>query len=283
MMGHAFSEGFALLRRRWVLSLSLAFALAVPMALAGLSASVALWSRPLIDKLPGDLAVPVLLHPRMDESQRRQWIEKQRKDHPSWKLHEVSGEELARRLVVWFPYLEDFFEAETESRLPPLVEIRSEDPEEIRCLEKSPAIIALGPTHSVHRVLGEMARKLGLLMGLISGILLFVAVLMAATWTHLEIYRNADEISIMRLVGATETAIRAPVVIALIVPGILAGLLAYGGALYLLGKLGGVIAGIGLGRPEMTITMTAMLLLIGPVLPGCAALIILARHARNDE
>jgi len=283
MMGHTFKEGMALLKRRWLISLSLALALSVPLALAALSASVARWSWPLVHRSAEEIAVPVLLHPKMEGEQRKSWIEKQAKDHPDWKISEVGPDVLARRLVLWFPYLEDFFGGEDGAELPPLVEIRAPIPDEIRSLDNSPAIIAVGPTHSVHRILGKMAEKIGLLMATISAILLFVGVLMAGTWTHLEIYRHADEISIMRLVGATESAIRGPLVIALLIPGFLAGLLACGGSLILIRQVNAAISGLGLGEAEMTIPMALVLMLLGPVIPGLAAILTLARHARNDE
>lgn len=283
MMGHAFHEGWALLRRRWLISLSLALALGLPLALTALTASVARWSWPLVHQNEEHLAVAVLLHPRMDKAQRKSWIETQEKEHTDWEISEVPPELLAQRLVIWFPYLQDFFTGEESAELPPLVEIRAPKPEEIQELNQSPAIIAIGPTSSVHRALGRIAREMAFLMAIISGILLFVAVLMAGIWTHLEIFRHADEISIMRLVGATEAAIRSPLLIAAVLPGILAGGFACFGAWYLISQTGKTVQDLGLGLPNFPLWMGISLMVIGPILPGIAAIITLARHARNEE
>lgn len=283
MMGHAFAEGWALLRRRWLTSFSLALGLAVPLALAALTAAVAQWSRPLVHQNEERLTVPVLLHPRMDERQRKEWIMTQKKEHPDWEIREVPPETLSKRLVLWFPYLQDFFEGEEGAELAPLVEIRAPDPEELKVLESSPAVIATGPTSSVHRILGRMAGETAFLMALICGIQLFVAILMAGVWTHLEIYRHADEISIMRLVGATEMAIRSPLVIAAAIPGFLAGIMGAVGANFLVLQVGRVVGNLGLGTPQFSPLMMLVLVLVGPVLPGIAAIFTLARHARHEN
>lgn len=282
MIGHAFAEGWLLLRRRWLTSFSLALGLAVPLSLAALTAAVAQWSWPLVHQTEDELGVPVLLHPRMDEAQRTAWITSQKKQHPKWEIREVPPKILAERLVLWFPYLQDFFDGEEGSELAPLVEIRAQDPDELKLLETSPAVIAMGPTSSVHRILGRLAGGVAFLMALISGIQLFVAILMAGIWTHLEIYRHADEISIMRLVGATETAIRSPLVMAAMMPGILAGLLGAVGAGFLVHETSLVVEGLGLGVPQLSPIMISALIIAGPVLPGLAAMITLARHARHE-
>jgi len=283
MMGHAFGEGWVLLRRRWLTSFSLVLGLAVPLALAVLTAATAEWAWPLVRRSEEQLGVPALLHPRMDDTQRREWIEKEKREHPDWDVRLVPPEKLAERLVLWFPYLQDFFENEEGAELPPLVEIRAPDPEEIRVLEQSPAVIALGPTRSVHQLLGRMAGETSFLMAMISGILLFVAVLMAGIWTHLEIYRHADEISIMRLVGATETAIRSPLIIAVMIPGLLAGLLAGLGAVFLVRQTGRALSCLGLGVPSVSGWMLLGVILAAVLLPGIAAMFTLMRHARIDD
>ena len=246
MIAQAFREGSALLRRRAGVSFVLALSLAVPLSLAGFTASLGLWSGPLTTLESEKVVVRVLLHPRMDEAQRKQWLEDQRRTHPDWILSEVPKEILAERLRIWFPYLEDLLKGENAVELPPLVEVQAPRPEEVDALSDGPAVIAVGPKSSVHRALGRGAKTLVGLATMLSVVLLASAFILAATWIHLEVYRHAEEISIMRLVGVTESAIRSPFVVAAAVPGIGAGVASVLGTLYLVSSVEDVAIRFGL-------------------------------------
>lgn len=282
-MMHIFEEGLALLRRRGAVSAVLALSMAVPMALAGFTTSLSLWARPLVALESHATVVRVLLHPRMDVAQRQAWISEQARHHQDWRLSEIDRETLEERLQVWFPYLEDLLEGEHPIELPTLVEVEAGDPEEVAALVEGPAVIAVGPTSSIDRVLGLTARTMTWLLGGISVILLGSAFLLAATWIHLEVFRHADEITIMRLVGATESAIRSPFVVAALIPGICAGLAASVGAWYLVGKVAVAVEAVGLSSPVFPLWLVAAEIAVGVILPVAAALVTMARHARVGE
>ncbi|RLE28054.1 MAG: hypothetical protein DRJ65_00945 [Acidobacteria bacterium] len=283
MTAHALEEALALLRRRGAVSAVLALSLAVPMSLAGFTISLGLWARPLVALERQTAVVRVLLHPQMDAEQRQDWLAKQARIHPGWHLTEVKQETLEERLKLWFPYLEDLLAGENPVELPTLVEVEAGDPEEVSALAKGPAVIAVGPTSSVDRILGLMARRAGWILSGISVVLLASAFLLAGTWIHLEVYRHADEITIMRLVGATEGAIRSPFLIAALIPGICAGLAASVGAWYLVALVGTLVEAMGLTPPVCPPWLPAAEIAVGMILPAAAAVVTMARHARAGE
>jgi len=276
---HALAEGWLLLRQRLVISFGLALALAIPVCLAGVTFAVMQWLTPVVGLADQANTVAVLLHPHMDAEQRNDWLRSQSESHPDWRLETVSPEELADRLVHWFPYLTDLLDGDGATMLPPLVEITAADPESVSVLAKSPAVIAVGPRVSIRRVLGLAARSLGFLLAATSVVLLLSAALLAGVWVHLELYRHADEIAIMRLVGATEATLQAPFLVATAAPGLLAGALSVLGTLTITNGLSEIAGALAL--PEITVgpLVLAAQFLVGLLLPLTAAMITLARHA----
>jgi cell division protein FtsX len=283
MIRHAIIEGGLLLRRRLVLSAILAVSLAIPVTLSGCAAAVSLWLRPLIDMESESIPVPVLLHPRMDQPQRATWLAEQRERHPAWTFEEITSEALEERLTTWFPYLGDLFRTEEPVRLPVLVEVWSPQPEAIRELLRGPAVIAVGPTSSVHRLLGSAARLAVVATGGLSLVLLFSAVVLAATWVHLEIYRHAEEIGVMRLVGATEATIRSPFLLVMAVVGAAAGLISVAGMWLLVGWIDTALMGIGLPGLSVGPGVVGAQLGLCVLAPVAAAFVTLAVHARRHE
>ena len=77
MMRHALAEGWLLLRSRGLISPVLALALAIPISLAGVTLSVRQWLAPMIDLGDEESVVTVLLHPRLDDSSRQDWMRDQ--------------------------------------------------------------------------------------------------------------------------------------------------------------------------------------------------------------
>jgi cell division protein FtsX len=282
MIRHALAEGWLLLKNRWVVSGVLAVALAIPIGLAGVTWSVIRWLEPVVGLAQQATVVPVLLHPHMDSSQRDRWLEDQRERHPEWQIEEVSQERLAERLRRWFPYLGDLLEDGGDAMLSPLVEITTSDPATIDDLVGSPAVIAIGPRSSIYSSLGKTSRALGWVLGVFSLLLLLAATLFAAVWVHLELYRHADEVTIMRLVGAAESAIRAPFVVASIVPGLIGGALAVGGTLLAASWLSRLVGIVGLPRVSVPVPVLVVECLLACGLPLAAALFTLARHAATD-
>lgn len=282
MIRYALEEGLDLLRRRSVVSVVYVISLAIPLALAGFTATLSLWAQPLLALEEEGIPVRVLLHPKMDQAQRMAWIGEQRQKHPAWDLKEVAKDDLVERLTLWFPYLTDLLEGDLAIDLPPLIEIEAPDPEEISHLAQGPAVIAVGPTTSVHHALGATSRVLAVFFGGLSLGLLASALLLAATWIHLEIYRHADEITIMRLVGATEGSIRSPFFVVAAVPGLAAGLLAAAGTLMMAETFGRAGAMLGLALPVVPIWVMAAEIAVGFLLPTAAAILTLARHASSE-
>ncbi|HPA79862.1 MAG TPA: hypothetical protein PLS95_03545 [Thermoanaerobaculales bacterium] len=280
---HALAEGWLLLRHRGLVSLFLALALAIPIGLAGVTFSVMRWLEPAVGTADRANVVAVLLHPHMGDDQRATWLEGQRREHPEWRLEVVAPEQLARRLGHWFPYLKDLLERDGGAMLPPLVEITTSDPESVAVLERSPAVIAVGPRTPLRSLLGRVSRGLGLALGAASAVLLISAALLAAVWVHLELYRHADEITIMRLVGATESAIRGPFLVATVAPGLVAGGLALLGTTAVLDGLSRLAEVVGL--PALTVSPAVLAAQAGAglVLPLGAAAVTLMRHAAVGE
>ena len=283
MIRHALAEGWLLLRHRGLVSLFLALALAIPIGRAGVTWSVMRWLEPAIGTADRANVVAVLLHPHMGDDQRAAWLEGQRRDHPEWRLEVVAPGQLAQRLIHWFPYLKDLLERDGGAMLPPLVEITTADPESVAVLERSPAVIAVGPRTPLTSLLGRVSRGLGIALAAASAVLLISAVLLAAVWVHLELYRHADEIIIMRLVGATESAIRGPFLVATVAPGLVAGALAALGTSALVDALSGLAEVLGLPGLTVSLGLLAAQAGAGVVLPLAAAVITLTRHAAVDD
>ena len=282
MIRHALAEGWLLLRNRWIVSGALATAVAIPIGIAGVTWSVMRWLEPVVGLAGQATVVPVLLHPHMDPSQRDRWLEDQRVRHPEWLIVEVSQELLAERLTRWFPYLGDLLEEAGDEMLSPLVEITTSDPATIADIVDSPAVIAIGPRSSIYSSLGGTARALGWVLGGFSALLLLAATLFAAVWVHLELYRHSDEVTIMRLVGATESAIRGPFIVASMAPGAIAAALAVGATLLTAGWLSRLLAVLGLPPVSVPRAVIVAEVLLAWGLPLAAALVTLSRHAATD-
>ena len=159
MIRHAFAEGLIVLRERSVVSVILALALGVPIALAGVGLTLHLWLGPVADLSGEKSSVAVLLHPQMESGERRRWVADLATDHPDWIISEVSSSDLAERLQRWFPYLEDLIDS-GDATLPPLVEILTDNPDSITVLEGWPEVLAIGPRSSIQQTLGRVARRL---------------------------------------------------------------------------------------------------------------------------
>ncbi len=279
MIRHSLAEGWLLIKQRVIVSLLLALSLAVPICLGGVTLAAARWLAPITELNEEESVVPVLLHPQMDVSRREEWIRNQETRHPDWQLRLLPPEQLAERLSAWFPYLASVFDEDGGAFLPPLVEIQTQDVTSLDILESSPAVIAIGPRSSVHQAIGGAAEDFALLLGLLSGILLASAAALAAVWVHLEVYRHSDEITIMRLIGATEAAIRGPFFIALVAPGVVAAVLSGAGSTFVAKYASDLTQAIGLPPVEVDITILAVQCAIAVLLPLFVGALTLSRHA----
>jgi len=283
MMRHALAEGWLLLRSRGLISPVLALALAIPISLAGVTLSVRQWLAPMIDLGDEESVVTVLLHPRLDDSSRQDWMRDQAHNHPEWKLVAVEPGELAERLAAWFPYLEEVLEREGPEMLPPMVEITTRNPQGVLDLKDHVAVLAVGPTSSVNQVVGMVARRFALVLISVAAALIAGAVLLAAVWVHLELHRNAEEIAIMRLMGATEATVRGPFLVAVAVPALLAAVVSVILTVVVVGWMAQLAAPLGLTVRGASFPVLAIQVVGAVGLPMAAALVTLERHAMNEE
>ena len=279
-MRHAVAEGLVVLRQRAAVSVVLALAMGVPIALAGVGLTLYDWLGPVAELSGQKSSVAVLLHPQLDPGERRRWVERLSAEHPDWTVTEISSSDLAERLQRWFPYLEDLMES-GDATLPPLVEILTERPESVAVLEGRSEVLAIGPRSSIQQTLGQVAHRLALLVGLVSGVLLAAALLLAAVWVHLELYRHADEVIIMRLVGATEGTIRGPFLFAVTIPGLAAGVLSAFASAATVSGLSRLTSALGLSPISMPQWVLVMQVASGVLLPFLVAVITLARHSAD--
>ncbi len=279
-MRHAVSEGLVVLRQRAAVSVVLALALAVPVALAGVGLAIHTWLRPVVGLSAEKSTVAVLLYPHVDAGERHRWIADRTMEHPEWEISEVSSKDLAERLQRWFPYLEDLVNS-GDASLPPLVEIVTEDPDAVTVLGERKEVLAIGPRSSIQQTLGRVARRLALIVGVVSGVLLAGACLLAAVWVHLELYRHADEITIMRLVGATEGTLRGPFLVAVAVPGVVAGVLSVVGTVVTVEGLSRLTTALGLSPISLPTAVLVLQLMGGVLLPVSVAVVTLARHSAD--
>ncbi len=282
MIRHALAEGWLLFRQRWPISVTLALALAIPVCLVGFTVTLTGWLKPLAEATGEAQVVPILLHPHMDEGQRQAWLDDLATRHPDWKIRRVPPEELARRLVHWFPYLSDLLKGDSGGLLPPLVEVSAKDPSELDDLAGSPAVIAIGPRSSLRRFVEVAVTRAGWLLGLVSLVLLACTGLLVAIWVHLELYRHGDEITIMRLVGATEATIRGPFLVAIAIPAGVAGALAIAGTIGLTTVFTRLAAALGLPPLAPNAALLVGQVVVAVALPLAAAGFTLARHAVTE-
>lgn len=280
MIRHAVAEGLVVLRERAAVSVVLALALAMPIALAGVGLTLHHWLGPMAGLSGEKSSVAVLLRPRLEASERRRWIADLSTEHPDWDISEVSSRDLAERLQRWFPYLEGLMDS-GDAALPPLVEILTDNPDSVAVLEDRSEVLAIGPRSSIQQTLGQVARRLALIVGVVSGVLLAGALLLAAVWVHLELYRHADEVIIMRLVGATEATIRGPFLVAVALPGLVAGVLSAVGSVATVAGLSRLTTALGLSAMSIPPTILVAQVATGVLLPVLAAIITLARHAAD--
>jgi len=148
----------------------------------------------------------------------------------------VSAEEARRRFVEIFPGLAELLERDSDA-LPPSVEIglapdAASEPGYagwIEELHQAPGVSMVDDDRewiSQLRALVAVVRGLGLALG---GILLGAAVFTIGSVIRLTTYLYEEEITIMRLVGATEFFIRGPFYAEGLIQGFLGGAVAAGG------------------------------------------------------
>ena len=120
------------------------------------------------------------------------------------------------------------------------------------------------------------------LVGLVIGLAFAaVAVVIIGVTIRLTILQRAREISIMRLVGATNWFIRGPFLLEGALKGLLGGLLSvvlcYAGYILFRDNSGGTLSGLIFFRPEQMV----LIIVFGVLLGLCGSLVSVGRHLRH--
>jgi cell division transport system permease protein len=128
----------------------------------------------------------------------------------------------------------------------------------------------------------DYLRNLTGLVGLVIGMAFAaVAVVIIGVTIRLTILQRAREISIMRLVGATNWFIRGPFLLEGALKGLLGGLLSlvlcYAGYLLFRDKSGGTLSGLVFFRPEHMV----LIIIFGVLLGLAGSLVSVGRHLRH--
>jgi cell division transport system permease protein len=128
----------------------------------------------------------------------------------------------------------------------------------------------------------DYLRNLTGLVGLVIGLAFAaVAVVIIGVTIRLTILQRAREISIMRLVGATNWFIRGPFLLEGALKGLLGGLLSlalcYAGYVLFRDKSGGTLSGLVFFRPEHMV----LIIVFGVLLGLCGSLVSVGRHLRH--
>ncbi|MEM7480635.1 MAG: permease-like cell division protein FtsX [Acidobacteriota bacterium] len=224
------------LARSWKVSLLAVVTIAVSLFIGGafllVSTNLAQW----VERWQDETRVTVYLEP--GASPEAIAALRQRMAAPAWVLsiEEVSPEEAVERFQGAFPSLADLVEDWEEDPLPRSISARFDTAAPTAELEGWLADLAADATIDMVdddrdwlrqlETLVAVVRGIGLTLGLV---LLGAAIFTIASVIRLTAYLYRDEISVMRLVGATEFFIRGPFYAEGLLQGLLGGLLAVGG------------------------------------------------------
>ncbi len=279
MIRYAAAEGARLVKERWWITGILAVSLAVPLAIAGSAWNARMWVDPLLKDAVESVETAVLLKDEVDAKEIDAWISQLADEHEGWRIVRVDSEELRARLARWFPSLGGLMSEDREIELPTLVEITVPPDGSVGFLESDPKVLAVGPGPTLQQQLRVATNRVCWLAGVVSLGLFAAAVLMVSVSVHLEVFRHAEEIAIMRLVGATETTVRSPFLAAALVPGALAAVLAVAVTTWITAELSASVAYFGLPPISVAPTVIAAEVLATLLLPLAAAAVTLHRSA----
>lgn len=229
-------EALVNLARGWKVSLVAVLTIAVSLFVGGAFLLVSGNLLASVERWRGEMRLVLYLQPETPETVVRQLAAEARGGPGVAAVEVVSAEAARRRFQEAFPSLSDLVEGLGDEPLPPSLEISLADPArrppELRAWldawRRRPEVSLvdddrewLGQIETVVAVL----RTVGLALGV--G-LLIAAVFTIGSVIRLTAYLHSDEISILRLVGATEFYIRGPFYAEGLLQGLLGGLLATG-------------------------------------------------------
>lgn len=235
-VGYFFREAVVNLARGWKVSLVAILTIAVSLFVGG---SLVLVSRNLlasVERWQGEMRVVIYLQPETPEAQVRTLAAEAARAPGAAAVEVVSAAAARRRFQESFPSLSDLVEGLGDEPLPASLEISLADPAQ-RPAELRAWLDAWRRRPEVSMVdddrewLGQLEAVVAVLRTV--GLALGVGLLVAAVFTigsviRLTAYLHSDEISVLRLVGATEFYIRGPFYAEGFLQGLTGGLLASG-------------------------------------------------------
>jgi cell division transport system permease protein len=232
-----FREALVNLARGWKVSLVAVLTIAVSLFIGGAFLLVSGNLLASVERWRGEMRLVIYLQPATPDATVRALAAEAGRGPGVAAVESVSAEVARRRFQEAFPSLSDLVEGLGDEPLPPSLEITLKDPArrppELRTWlndwrRRSEVSMVdddrewLGQLETVVAVL----RAVGLALGL--G-LMAAAVFTIGSVIRLTAYLHSDEISILRLVGATEFYIRGPFYAEGFLQGLLGALLASGG------------------------------------------------------
>jgi cell division protein FtsX len=262
--------------------LVLALSLSVPLSVAAVTWMARSWMEPLLGRASDTVVTAVLLRAELDDVEVEQWVAEHARDQPSWRLDRVGDDELKRRLSEWFPTLSRLLAEDRDLVLPRMVEIEVPTGRPPVSFRGDPAVLAVGPGSTLSTQLRRAADRASWLTTAVCVGLLGAAVLMVSVSVHLELYRHAEEVAIMRLVGATEATVRSPFLVASVVPGAIAAVLSMGVTTFLTSQMSAIVEFLGLPPIPLTPAVLLAELAVALLLPVSASFVTLRRHAAFD-
>lgn len=219
--------------RGWKVSLLAVLTIAVSLTVGGTFLLVGRNLAGAVERWRAEARVVIYLHPGASGADLARLAEDARRAPFAAAVKTVTAEEARERFREIFPTLGDLVQGGAEEPLPASIEIALQPDPAVRELEvwlagwrKRPEVGLVDDDREWLRQLATvvaLVRSLGLGLG---ALLLGAAVFTIASVIRLTAYLHREEISVLRLVGATEFYIRGP----FYVEGLLQGLLGAGAA-----------------------------------------------------
>jgi cell division transport system permease protein len=283
------------LRRSWKVSLLAIITIAVSLFIGGMFLLVSGNLSRIVGEWRSEAKIVLYLAP--EESERRANEVAANLAGESWisGVETISREEAERRFAGVFPTLSTLLEGWDESPLPASLEVSydadgvSEEAlgEWLTRVSDEPGVEMVDDDRQWLRQLElivVMTRGVGLGLG---AVLLAAAIFTIASVVRLTAYLYREEISIMRLVGATEFFIRGPFLAAGLIQGLLGGGLALAGlfaAYHLVGaRQLPTVLGSTLFSSFLTLAQVALLLALGGAAGLLGAALSLRRGTAVEE
>lgn len=232
-----FREALINLARGWKVSLVAVLTIAVSLFIGGAFLLVSRNLMASVERWRGEMRVVVYLQPDTPEPVVRRLAAEAGRAPGASGVEVVSAAAAQQRFREAFPSLSDLVEGTGDEPLPASLEISLADPAErppelrawLETWRKRPEVSMVDDDREW---LGQIETVVAVLRAV--GLALGVGLLVAAVFTigsviRLTAYLHSDEISVLRLVGATEFYIRGPFYAEGFLQGLLGGLLASGG------------------------------------------------------